>query len=50
MGTCGTTRWKAAKVTSKTLSNQDETGLEVAACQHSIALKALNMFGGEMYV
>lgn len=50
IGACGTTRWKAAKVLSKTLANQDETGLEVAACRHSIALKALNMFRGEMYV
>lgn len=49
LGMCGTTRWKAAKAISKTLTNQDATGLEVAACRHSIALKSLNMFRGEMW-
>ncbi len=47
---CGTTRWKAAKAVSKTMSNLDETGLEVAGCRHALALKALNMFRGEVYV
>ena len=47
---CGTTNWKAAKAVSKTMSSLDETGLEVAGCRHALALKALNMFRGEVYV
>ena len=47
---CGTTRWKAAKAISKTMSNLDECGLEVAGCRHAFGLKAVNMFRGEMYV
>ena len=47
-GLCGTTRWKAAKASSKTMANLDEAGLEVAGCRHVIALKAVNMFRGEM--
>ena len=49
-GTCGTTRWKAAKAISKTMANLDETGLEVAGCRHVIGQKAINMFRGEMLV
>ena len=45
---CGTTRWKAAKATSKTMRNLDETGLVVAGCRHTLALKAVNMFRGEL--
>ena len=48
IGLCGSTRWKAAKAASKTMTNLDETGLEVAGCRHALALKALNMFRGEM--
>ncbi|XP_064390969.1 uncharacterized protein LOC135338816 isoform X2 [Halichondria panicea] len=48
-GLCGTTRWKAAKAISKTMANLDETGLEVAGCRHALALKALNMFRGEIF-
>ena len=47
---CGSTRWKAAKSRSKTMSHLDETGLSVAGCRHTIAQKAVNMFRGEMYV
>ena len=47
--TCGSTRWKAAKATSKTMAI-DETGLEVAECRHVIGQKAINMFRGEMLV
>ena len=47
---CGTTRWKAAKATSKTMKNLDETGLVIAGCRHTLALKAVNMFCGELYV
>lgn len=49
VGLCGSTRWKAAKAASKTMKNLDETGLEVAGCRHALALKALNMFRGEMF-
>lgn len=45
---CGTSRWKAAKATSKTMTNLDETGLVVSGCRHSIAQKAVNMFRGEL--
>ena len=45
---CGTTRWKAAKASSKTMANLDETGLEVAGCHHGIVQKAVNMFRGGM--
>ena len=48
VGLCGTTQWKAAKDVSKSMTNLDETGLEVAGCRHALALKALNMFRGEM--
>ena len=37
---CGTTRWKAAKASSKTMTNLDETGLEVAGCRQGIVQKA----------
>ena len=47
-GLCGTTRWKAAKSSSKTMKNLDETGLIVAGCRHVIAQKAVNMFRGEL--
>jgi len=47
---CGTSRWKAAKSTSKTMKGLDETGVVVAGCRHIIAQKAVNMFRGEMYV
>jgi len=47
-GICGTSRFKAAKVSSKTMKNLDETGLVVAGCRHVIAQKAVNMFRGEL--
>ena len=46
---CGTSRWKAAKSSSKTMKNLDETGLLVAGYRHTIAQTAINMFRGEMY-
>jgi len=45
---CGTTRWKAAKAASKTMTNLDETGIVIGGCRHVIAQKAVNMFRGEM--
>ncbi|XP_065896316.1 uncharacterized protein [Dysidea avara] len=48
-GMCGTSRWKAAKSTSKTMRGLDETGVVVAGCRHIIAQKAVNMFRGEIY-
>ena len=47
-GMCGTSRFKAAKESSKTMKNLDETGLIVAGCRHVIAQKAVNMFRGEL--
>ncbi|XP_028409280.1 uncharacterized protein LOC114531881 isoform X1 [Dendronephthya gigantea] len=46
---CGDTHWKAAKAVSKAKKNQDETGLVVAGCRHSVCQAALNMFRGEVY-
>ncbi|XP_028409273.1 uncharacterized protein LOC114531868 [Dendronephthya gigantea] len=46
---CGDSHWKAAKAVSKSKKKQDETGLEVACCRHSIAQAAVNMFRGEIY-
>ena len=31
------------------MNTLDETGLEVPGCRHGLALRALNMFRGEMY-
>lgn len=50
MTMCGSTRWKAAKSRSKTMTNLDETEFTVAGCRHAVAKKAVNMFRGEMYV
>ena len=36
-GICGTSCFKAAKVSSKTMKNLNETGLVVAGCHHVIA-------------
>jgi len=47
-GTCGTSRFKAAKESSKTMKSLDETGLIVAGCRHVVAQKAVNMFRGEL--
>ena len=41
---CGTTRWKAAKATSNTLRNLDETSLVVAGCRHALALRQSTCF------
>ena len=44
VGLCGTTQWKAAKAVSKSMTNLDETCLEVAGCRHALTF---NMFYGE---
>ena len=46
---CGDTAWKAAKVLNSAKAKQDETGLAVVGCRHTIAQKAVNMYRGEMY-
>ncbi|XP_072023238.1 uncharacterized protein [Amphiura filiformis] len=46
---CGDTVWKAARAQNTTKAKQDETGLAVAGCRHTLAQKAVNMFRGEMY-
>ena len=46
--TCGTSRFKAAKESSKTMKNLDETGIVVSGCRHVIAQRAVNMFCGEL--
>ncbi|XDV10893.1 hypothetical protein PO909_000004 [Leuciscus waleckii] len=49
-GICGTSTWAAARETSKkTNAKCDEEGLEVAVCRHSILLRGLNMFRGEIF-
>lgn len=40
---------KPQKPSPSQRKNQDETGLEVAGCRHSIGQAALNMFRGEIY-
>ena len=47
-GTCGTSRFKAAKESSKTMKNLDETGIVISGCRHVIARRAVNMFRGEL--
>ena len=47
-GTCGTSRFKAAKESSKTMKNLDEKGIVVSGCRHVIAQRAINMFCGEL--
>lgn len=46
---CGDTSWKAARALSSTKAKQDETGVAVVGCRHTIAQKAVNMYRGEMY-
>lgn len=46
--TCGGD-WKAAKNVQRKKNSVDITGLEVAACRHQFAQKALNMHQGELY-
>ena len=41
---CDSTWWKAAKSRSKTMTNQDETGVTVDGCRHTVAQKAVDMF------
>ncbi|XP_059378247.1 uncharacterized protein LOC132114148 [Carassius carassius] len=49
-GICGTSTWAAARETSKKTNTKcDEEGLEVAVCRHSILLRGLNMFRGEIF-
>ena len=47
-GTCGTSRFKAAKESSKTMKNFDETGIVVSVCRHVITQRAVNMFCREL--
>ncbi|XP_065918950.1 uncharacterized protein [Dysidea avara] len=49
-GICSTSRFKAAKASSKTMKTLDETGLVVAGCRHVIAQKAVNMFRGALEI
>lgn len=46
---CGDTHWRAAKERSKTMRNQDETGLVMLSCRHSVLFQGLNMFQGEIF-
>ncbi|XP_026100170.1 uncharacterized protein LOC113071007 isoform X3 [Carassius auratus] len=49
-GICGTSTWAVARETSKKTNTKcDEEGLEVAVCRHSILLRGLNMFRGEIF-
>ena len=47
-GVSGTSSFKAAKSSFKTLKNLDETGLVVARCCHVIAQKAVKIFHSEL--
>lgn len=47
---CGKSRWTAARETAKKSGSKvDEEGVEVAACQHGMLFKTLNMFRGEIF-
>lgn len=47
--TCGPSILKAAQDISRRKAALDETGLEYCVCRHGIALKAVNMFRGEIF-
>ena len=49
---CGQSRWSAAKNRSSPLPSkrgQDETGLVVATCRHSVVLAGVSMYHGERF-
>lgn len=46
---CGDTHWKATSNKLKKKANLDETGLEIAGCQHGLAQWAVNMYQGEIF-
>ncbi|XP_056121519.1 uncharacterized protein LOC130099743 isoform X2 [Rhinichthys klamathensis goyatoka] len=49
-GTCGVSRFRASKETSKKSSSKiDEEGIQVAACRHGILLRGLNHYRGEVF-
>lgn len=49
-GVCGTSTWAAARETSKKTNIKcDEEGVEVAVCRHSLLLRGLNMYRGEIF-
>ncbi|KAK7156996.1 hypothetical protein R3I94_006908 [Phoxinus phoxinus] len=49
-GTCGVSRFRASRETSKkSLSKIDEEGIQVAVCRHGILLRGLNHYRGEVF-
>ncbi|KAL2095799.1 hypothetical protein ACEWY4_007947 [Coilia grayii] len=49
-GVCGTSTWAAARETSKKTNIKcDEEGVEVAVCRHSLLLRGLNMYRGQIF-
>ncbi|XP_077057397.1 uncharacterized protein LOC143710319 [Siphateles boraxobius] len=49
-GTCGVSRFRASKETSKKSSSKiDEEGIQVAVCRHGILLRGLNHYRGEVF-
>ena len=46
---CGSSEWRDANNQPLKHAKLDETGLEIAGCQHGLAQCAVNMFQGELY-
>ena len=46
---CGESHWRAASNKGRKTAKLDETGLEIAGCQHGLAQWAVNMYQGELY-
>ena len=46
---CGSTQWLAARNVCQEGRSRDETGIELMSCRHCIALKAVNMYRGEIF-
>ena len=46
---CGWSEWRAANNQPLKQAKLDETGLEIAGCQHELAQCVVNMYQGELY-
>ena len=43
---CGESHWRAASNKGRKTAKLDETGLEIAGCQHGLAQWPVNMYQG----
>lgn len=46
---CGESTWKAANVGGRKFAKKDETGVMLGTCRHTMILRALDMYRGEIY-